>query len=193
MSESSPSASCFLAPDIMGSPDLCVSATTTVRIEAPASDVYDWFCDLDISRVLNGYGPLPGVVRTTDQTGKWTIPGQTRKLEMSGNIGAIQEILIAQRPHFFAYRVQEFTHILNLLAYGAEARWWFEPTANGAMTLTWTYTFWPRSRIGKLGIYPVISTIWHRYMVVTLRAMRDLAEYEIRARPRCAGYGMPLE
>ncbi|TVR71389.1 MAG: hypothetical protein EA415_11320 [Sphaerobacteraceae bacterium] len=169
----------FLAPDMMGSPDLCVSATAHVRINAPVDEVYDWFCGLDISRVLNGYGPLPGVERTTEQTGSWTTPRETRKLEMSGNIRARQEILIAERPFFFAYRVREFTHILNLMAYGAEARWWFEPDGDGGMTLTWTYTFWPRSFVGKLGIYPVIKTIWHRYMVVTIRAMRDLAEQEI--------------
>jgi hypothetical protein len=183
MLELSPPATRFLAPDMMGSPDLCVSATATVRINAPTEAVYDWFCDLDISRVLNGYGPLPGVDRTTDQCGNWTTPGQTRKLQMTGNIQAEQKILIAQRPHFFAYRVRDFTHILDLMAHGAEARWWFEPASDGTMTLTWTYTFWPRSIIGKLGIYPVIRTIWHRYMVVTIRAMRDLAEQEIHTSP----------
>jgi hypothetical protein len=193
MLDTSPRAAHFLAPDMMGSPDLCVSATASIEIQAPVDDVYDWFCALDISRVLNGYGPLPGVERTTDQVGLWTSPGETRRLEMSGNIRAQQEILIAERPSFFAYRVREFTHVLDLMAYGAEARWWFEPLGVDTMRLTWRYTFWPRSIIGKIGIYPVIKTIWHRYMVLTIGDMRDLAEQEIHERTRCTVSTMPLE
>jgi hypothetical protein len=179
MPANSPIANAYLPQNMLGDPALCVSATAVARINAPPHDVFDWFVDLDISRVLNGYGPLPSVIQTYDQTGPWNLPGQRRKLEMSGGIRATQEILACASPDFFAYRVTGFTHILDLLSHGAEARWWFFGLQDGSTELRWTYTFWPRSFVGKLGIYPVIKTIWARYMDATILEMKHLAEQEI--------------
>lgn len=164
---------------MLGNPEYCVSATAVTRIAANQEQVFDWFTALDISRVLNGYGPLPGVERTVDQTGSWKTAGETRRLEMSGSITAIQEILICDRPVFFAYRVTGFTHILDLMVHGAEARWRFDQICDGATEMRWTYTFWPRSMAGKLAIYPVITTFWTWYMRTTIQEMKRIAEREL--------------
>jgi hypothetical protein len=169
----------FLPRDYLGNPSHCISASTHVAINRSAKQVYDWFTALDISRVLNGYGPLPGVDRTIDQSGTWTTRGETRGLQMSRGITATQEILIAERPDFFAYRVSEFNSVLNLMAHGAEARWWFTEVEPETMILHWTYTFWPRSVAGKLTLYPVIRTIWSWYMQVAIQDMKSIAEREI--------------
>ena len=168
----------FLPQTRMGDPDLCVSATAATSIKVRQDDLFHWFTRLDISRVLNGYGPLPAVHRTIEQSGDWSAPGQTRKLEMSGNITARQEVLVCERPAFFAYRVTEFTHMLDKLAWGAEARWWFDPLDDAATHMRWTYTFWPRSFAGKLALYPVIKTIWSWYMQRAIQEMKHLAERE---------------
>jgi hypothetical protein len=168
-----------LPQDLLGNPSLTVAASAITRIHARKDLVYDWFTDLDISRVLNGYGPLPSVLTTENQTGPWNIPGQRRSLRMSGDINATQEILACQRPDFFAYRVTGFTHILDYLSHGAEARWWFDQMPDGSTQMRWTYTFWPRTFVGKIAIYPVIRTIWRWYMQSTIKEMQRLAESEI--------------
>jgi hypothetical protein len=168
----------YLPGELMGNPAHCISATVAIEINAPKEQLFDWFTDLDISRVLNGYGPLPAVIRTVEQSGPWTVPGQRRGLEMSGNITATQQILNCVYPDFFAYRVTGFTHLLDYLAHGAEARWWFTSHRVGTTNLRWTYTFWPRSLPGKLAIYPVIRTLWTWYMREAIREMKRLAERE---------------
>lgn len=168
----------WLPDELLGNPLLCVSATTSIRIEANQSAVFDWFADLDISRVLNGFGPLPAVNRTLNQTGPWNTPGQRRTLDMSRGITATQEILISNRPEFFAYRVTGFTHFIDVVCRGAEARWWFDPLPDGSTHMTWTYTFWPRSIAGMIAVYPVIRTIWYWYMKTAIREMKRLAEAE---------------
>jgi hypothetical protein len=174
----------ILPRDLLGDPALTVSATVATTIDAPVEDVFDWFVDLDIARVLNGYGPLPAVLETREQTGPWKVVGQTRTLSMSGNIRATQQVLVCDRPRFFAYRVTGFTHVLDSLSHGAEARWWFDPISDRSTSLRWTYTFWPRSIVGKLGIYPVIRSIWHWYMQSTIQQMKRIAEIEIAGRPQ---------
>jgi hypothetical protein len=178
MPQQSPDLVNVLPPDLIGDPALAISSTVSVSIDASAKQVFDWFLDLDIARVLNGYGPLPAVLETYDQTGSWDTPGQKRKLSMSSNIRATQEILVCDRPSFFAYRVTGFTHALDRFAYGAEARFWFEPSSDQNTIMRWTYTFWPRSIIGKVALYPVIRTIWHWYMQSTIQHMKAIAERE---------------
>jgi hypothetical protein len=180
MPQQSPNLANVLPPHLMGDPALTISATVSVSIDAPVEQVFDWFLDLDIARVLNGYGPLPAVLETYDQTGSWDTPGQKRKLSMSSNIRATQEILVCDRPEFFAYRVTGFTHILDTLAHGAEARFWFDPSLNHKTVMRWTYTFWPRSTFGKVALFPVIRTIWHWYMHSTIQQMKAIAERETR-------------
>lgn len=179
MPQNPPAAQRFLPHDLMGNPAHCVSATVAIDVYAQPSDVFDWFVRMDISRVLNGYGPLPAVEQTIGQSGSWTTPGETRHLRMSRGITARQEILVSEPPGFFAYRVSGFTHILDLMAAGAEARWWFDSLPGGHTCLTWRYTFWPRSVVGKLAMYPVIRTLWSWYMRQTIRLMKQLAEREI--------------
>jgi hypothetical protein len=163
---------------MLGDPSLCVSGSAQIVVETTPEELFNWFTELDISRVLNGYGPLPGVDQTVDQSGPWTMPGQTRRLRMTRNISALQTIMICQPPTFFAYRVTEFTHVLDFLAHGAEARWWFDRHGLNATRLTWTYTFWPRSIAGKLSLFPVVKTIWTWYMQRTIVEMKRLAEQE---------------
>ncbi len=181
MHQSQPASTRFLPEDLMGNPAYCISATVSTIIERRPADTFDWFVELDISRVLNGYGPLPAVEQTLNQSGRWTTPGETRDLQMSRGITARQEILICEKPRFFAYRVSGFAHILDLMAWGAEARWWFEEVSDGRTRLTWRYTFWPRSRIAQIAMYPIISTIWTGYMQKTIELMRRFAESDAPA------------
>lgn len=46
-----------------------VAVTVTGTANASSERTFDTIVPIDLSRVFRGYGPLPAVTRTTDQTG----------------------------------------------------------------------------------------------------------------------------
>ena len=84
-------------------------AGITVPVEGTAAaDVettFDTLMPVDLSRIFRGYGPLPAVVETTDQTGAWDHVGVSRTVKLSDGHDVRERITAYERPGYFAYRV----------------------------------------------------------------------------------------
>lgn len=56
-----------------------VTITLTDHVRVSVQDVFRFVTAKDVlPKILLGYGPLPGVVSTSENTGPWHVPGSSR-------------------------------------------------------------------------------------------------------------------
>lgn len=152
-----------------------VSTTVSAAMKVPKSDLFSWFIPVELSDILLGYGPLPRVVATTDQTGPWDRPGSKRTVHLADGTTALEEVTDCEYPAYFAYRVSNFTNMLRFLVRDARGQWWFTKGSN-ATRVAWTYTFNARSPLAGLLLFPIVKLLWRGYMRVAINATKTLAE-----------------
>lgn len=142
---------------------------------------FEHIVPIDLAAIFTGYGPLPAVVRTREQTGGWDAAGQSRTVELSDGSSA-QEVLTAyEYPTRFAYTVSRFTGVLRFLAREARGEWWwFERVPDREATaVRWRYEFVSRSRLLEPLVCAVTQWLWHGYMHKALRLSK--AQVDARA------------
>ena len=146
-----------------------VRATTAVGVDATFEST-----KIDLSLIFTGFGPLPAVTRTEEQTGSWDHVGVSRRPILSDGTSAYEEVTERVAPTSFAYEVSGFTNILGGFVHGARGSWTFTPTADGGTAIEWTYAFRPRRR-RTLAVRMLIVPMWRAYMRRALRAtVRDV-------------------
>jgi hypothetical protein len=119
-------------------------------------------------------GPLPGVVRVTNQTGPWDTIGQTRTLNLSDGSSVVETITDADSPEFFAYNLSDFTKLFGGLVSGARAEWRFEPEGTGT-SIRWTYTFHGKPGRGWI-VAIIVRLFWAGYMARVLPPIAEAVE-----------------
>jgi Polyketide cyclase / dehydrase and lipid transport len=141
------------------------SSGVPVTVEATAAAVpeavFDVIVPIALPEIFTGFGPLPAVIGTRDQTGAWDHVGAERAIDLADGSTAREEITAHARPTYFAYRVSEFSSALGRLVHGARGEWWFEP-AGGGTAIRWRYTFEPRTGARPL-VAVVIARLWRGY------------------------------
>ena len=80
-----------------------------------------------------------------------------------GRLGAEQQILLAERPASYSYRVTGLDGPLRLLAGEAVGWWSFEPDGTGSRA-AWTFTFQPRSALLRGALRGYVRMRWARAM-----------------------------
>jgi hypothetical protein len=158
-----------------------VSTTVERTIRVPRTELFAWMGPLELSRILLGYGPLPAVTATSDQTRPWPQVGSARTVHLADGSSAREEITAAETPSFFAYHVGDFTSAVRHLTNGARGRWWFDDVAGDATHVRWEYTFEPRSAVTAVILFPIVRIFWRGYMRVAMDALERLAEREARS------------
>jgi hypothetical protein len=159
-----------------------VSATTKARISRPRAELFDYFIPIELPRILLGYGPIPAVVSTTDQTGPWDQPGSGRTVHLADRSTAREQVTACERPGHFAYRVGEFSGYVRHVASEANGEWWFTEAGQDTDVI-WTYSFTARSRPAQLILLPVVKLLWRGFMRAGMRAFGELAEAEAARSP----------
>jgi hypothetical protein len=159
-----------------------VSATTKARISRPRGELFDYFIPIELHRILLGYGPIPAVVSTSDQTGPWDQPGSSRTVHLADASSAREQVTACERPGHFAYRVGDFSGYVRYLASEANGEWWFSESGQGT-DVVWTYSFTARSRPAQLILLPVVKLLWRGFMQAGMRAFGELAESEAARSP----------
>lgn len=160
-----------------------VATTVTATIATPRAAFYEWlvprvfFSELDT--VLRDEAGFPGVTVTTGTTGPWDVPGSTRIVHLSDGTFCRETVLAAAAPHYFAYRLTDFSSLrLRLLVREANGQWWF--TDDGAGThAKWTYTAESRSLLAVPFLLPVIKVLWNRFMRSAIGNIKARAEKEV--------------
>jgi hypothetical protein len=133
------------------------------------SVLFEHIAPIPLHQIFTGYGPLPSVVKTTDQTGLWDSPGQTRIVHLSDGSTAKEKMISYDLPHSFSYTVSEFTGPMRFLTTHAYGIWEFETNDAGCTSVKWQYTFYPRSSLTSPILYLVTKTLWRGYMNTAIR------------------------
>lgn len=157
-----------------------VATTVTMTVAAPRVLLFERFIPVELPKILLGYGPLPGVVRTEGQTGPWSQPGSWRKVYLADGSTAEEEVTACEAPRSFAYRVSGFTHpLFRTLVTHAEGQWQFQEASQQTTRIEWVYTFHGRSPLTAMLLRPVVRFLWHGYMQVGIQAFKTQAEKEV--------------
>lgn len=147
-----------------------VSITRTALIAGTPDKVFAFIAAEDVlPKVLTGYGPLPAVVRTSENTGPWDVPGSARLIHLADG-GTVREQVTEYTPQKrFAYRVWEFGNpIIKSLATKARGEWTFEAVPQGTK-VEWTYTFTAKNGITAIPLSGIAQLLWRGYMDVCLK------------------------
>ena len=146
-----------------------VSITRQAVIPGTPEAVFAFIAAEDVlPKVLTGYGPLPAVVKTAENTGPWTQVGSSRVIYLADDTTVREQLTIYEPSTRFAYRVWEFGNpLVRSLATGARGEWTFSPAPGGTL-VTWTYTFTAKNPIAALPMAGITKILWRGYMDVCL-------------------------
>ncbi len=129
---------------------------------ASAEEAFDAIVPVDLPKMFTGYGPLPAVIATREQTGDWDHVGATRTVDLADGSAAREEITAYERAHYFAYRVSSFTSSLRALVNGARGEWWFSSATDHRTDIYWRYTFEPRGPTRPI-VALAVARLWRGY------------------------------
>jgi hypothetical protein len=164
-----------------------VAVTVEADVHGPRDATFTTIAPIDLTQMFTGFGPLPAVAATRDQTGGWDHVGATRTVELADGSEAREEITAYEAPAHFAYRLQGFTGPLRFLVSHADGAWWFSDDGAGATHVRWTYIFQPRGGRGLL-VSTVVAPLWRAYARRALdRAVRACARPPVQAAPQRPG------
>ena len=152
-----------------------VSITRQAVIPGTPQAVFEFIAAEDVlPKVLTGYGPLPAVVKTSENTGPWTVAGSARLIHLADGSTVREQVTHFEPSKRFAYRVWEFGNpIISSLATGARGEWTFAPTAGGTL-VTWTYTFTAKNGVAAMPLSAITQILWRGYMDVCLENSKRL-------------------
>lgn len=153
------------------------SATVITTVEASREKTFLHIVPIDLTSIFTGYGPLPSVTKTLNQTGPWDAAGRTRNVVFSDGSTARETLTSYEYPSRFAYRITELTGVLRLLASEARGEWWFEEVpGRSATSVRWRYEFISRSVMLKPLVSLFTRSLWRGYMVKALRLSKAQVE-----------------
>jgi len=150
------------------------SATVQIKIAADQNEVFQRVVPIELTSVFPGYGPLPAVIGTRDQTGGWDAAGQTRTVLLSDGSSAHEMLTQYECPRYFSYTVSNFTGIFGGLTTSANGEWWFQKDPSSDATFVkWRYAFNARSFFSAPILWLIVKIFWQRYMRVSLQLTSD--------------------
>ncbi len=156
-----------------------ISVKVTKIIEIDRSRLFDYFIPLELPKVLRGYGLLPAVIKVSNQTGAWDIPGHARTVHLSDGSTAYEEVTSCDRPELFSYKVSKFTGIFGFLVSGANGIWKFNCINNELTEMMWEYSFYAKGLLAHIVLKPIIKLIFQRYMEQVIEDFFILAKQNI--------------
>ena len=159
-----------------------VSVKVTKMIELDRDRLFDYFIPIKLPILLRGYGLLPAVVKVSEQTGAWDVPGSSRMVHLSDSGTIREEVISCDRPNLFSYKLSKFTGMFSLLVAGANGEWRFKQINNQLTEVNWEYSFDAKGRFTRLILQPIIELLFHRYMQqivedLSVLAKKSLAEF----------------
>jgi hypothetical protein len=140
------------------------SATVTASTEEDRDALFARFIPVRLEDILTGWGPVPAVVRSSNQSGPWDVPGSSRTVHLEDGSTAREAVTDCRAPAYFAYTVKDFTSPVRFLASEARGQWWFDERPGGGTDVRWTYAFVPRSAAAAAVLAPIVGHAWRRFM-----------------------------
>jgi Polyketide cyclase / dehydrase and lipid transport len=146
--------------------------------DAPIAQAFDAIIPVELSKVFTGYGPIPAVTETTDQTGPWDGEGQTRTIHLADGSRTHEVIAKFEHPTLFQYRVGPFTGAFGNLIDHADGEFFFKPVAQGT-SVRWSYSWYAKAPWMSPLLW-VFTRFWKAYSRKSLYACVKHAEESAR-------------
>ena len=143
--------------------------------QAARERTFDAIVPVDLTLILRGFGPIPGVLGVRDQSGPWSAVVATRLVVLSDGSIAPERITAHEPGRYFGYRVGPFAPPLGLIAAHADGAWWFTDVGSGATHIRWSYTFTLSGPAARLAA-PVVQRVWRAYARQVLALAIAIAE-----------------
>lgn len=150
-----------------------LTATVDTEFAVPRAQAFAHIVPINLPAIFTGYGPLPAVTATREQTGAWDAAGQTRTVQLSDGSTARERLTAYELPQYFAYTVSEFSGVLRFLAREARGEWWFVERGSGRTGIRWRYEFRPRYWLAVPLLALITRLLWRGYMAKALRLARQ--------------------
>jgi Polyketide cyclase / dehydrase and lipid transport len=152
-----------------------VSITRQATITGTPEAVFAFISAEDVlPKVLTGYGPLPAVVKTSENTGPWTVAGSARLIHLADGSTVREQVTQYEPSNRFAYRVWDFGNpLIRSLSTGARGEWTFSPAPGGTLVI-WTYTFSAKNAATAVPLSGITQILWRGYMDVCLENSKRL-------------------
>ena len=166
-----------------------VGPSTSVRIlvDAPIGQVWERFVPIELPQVFpRAKGPIPPVVATEGQDGRWDEVGRSRTVVL-GDGSRVHEAITLSEPSGgapaegaarFGYTVSGFSGPLGRLAREARGFWTFEAHRDRT-AIEWTYAFQPTGVLARPILAFIIATFWRSYMRDGMANVKRIAEARI--------------
>jgi hypothetical protein len=120
---------------------------------------------MDLTRVSQPWGPIPGVVAIRDQPSRFfDEPGHRRVLQNSDGSTLVETIEALDPPHSLHYTITELTNRFRRVTRGARARFEFESTDGSETRITWRYTWMARNAVSLPVLWLVAHLAFRPYM-----------------------------
>jgi hypothetical protein len=146
------------------------SRTVLVRLEA----AYDGTIVVPLPQIFRRrHLALPPVVGVEGQLGEWgRTVGQTRTIRTSDGGSLLETLRELDRPHRFAYRIDQVRGPMRPLVRHLDGAWTFEPAADGT-TITWSWELTPTSR-ATAPLVVLLARMWRGYARTSLRTLESI-------------------
>ena len=141
-----------------------LSAIVSSEVTAAQAAAFTHIVPISLPSIFTGYGPLPAVTGTSNQTGGWDAAGQTRTVHLSDGSSAQELLTKYEHPSYFSYTVSGFTGALRFLTTSANGEWWFSQGASGQTHIKWHYAFNARSFLAVPVLWFIATVLWRGYM-----------------------------
>lgn len=155
------------------------AATVHTTINALKAKAFRHIAPIDLTSIFTGFGPLPSVAETRNQTGPWDGAGRSRTVVFSDGSSATETLTGYEDAHRFSYRITGFTGVLRYLASEARGEWKFDTTPTGHTSVVWRYEFVSRSKWLKPLVGLFTKRLWRGYMERAL----SLSKAQVEALP----------
>jgi hypothetical protein len=153
---------------------IAIVATT---IEASTEVAFEHIVPIDLTSIFTGYGPLPAVTQTRDQSGNWDAVGRSRTVVFSDGSSAQETLTGYEYPNRFTYGIKGFTGVLRFLTSEARGEWTFERVPGGnATSVRWSYEFVSRTKFLEPLVGLFTQRLWRGYMRQALRLSKAQVE-----------------
>lgn len=153
-----------------------ISATVTMELGVNQITAFEYIVPIDLTSIFVGYGPLPAVTGTKNQTGAWDGAGQTRTVLLSDGTSSQEMLTEYGHPNYFKYTVDRFTGILRFVTSSANGEWWFSIVSSDKTLIKWHYTFYAKSIFAVPILWFITKVLWRNYMIKALKLSKAQLE-----------------
>lgn len=152
------------------------SVTLTIDVDVSKAIAFEYNVPIDLTSIFTGFGPLPAVIGTKNQTGGWDGEGQTRTVLFSDGSSAQEMLTKYEHPNYFSYSINRFKGMLQFLVSSAEGEWWFKSASEEKTDIKWRYGFNAKSIFVVPLLWFFTHVLWRKYMYNALILYKEQVE-----------------